>query len=392
MFRLFAFLFVVLIACAPVCYAQDARTLDEKLASEREAKRLKETELKALEGELTQTSERLVDVAAKVQSGEKSLAAVTARIEEIEAERDTLLQGLDERKISLSRLAVALERMRRMPPEAMIANPDKPLKTAQSAMLLREILPSLNKQAEQLRADIERLDVLSKDLQEQKSKAEKENVALAGQQDELNKLIGERKALYEATSEDIKAQERKIAHISAQSRTLTDLVFKLREQKEADKREAERLAVLEQSKAAGVKKKERKKVDSLPRAGSGRLPVSGVVVTAFEEPDRFGAPLQGIEIEAREGAVIVAPMGGQVRFAGHFKNYGNMVILEHEKGWHSLIAGLEKIDTVVGQNVGAGEPLGVLRKGGSEGKPRVYFELRENGKAVNPSRKFGELS
>ena len=85
-------------------------------------------------------------------------------------------------------------------------------------------------------------------------------------------------------------------------------------------------------------------------------------------------------------------MGGVIRFSGHFKNYGNMVIIEHEDGYHSLVAGLEKIDTVVGQNIIAGEPLGLLHYEGSRSdKPVLYYELRYNGKAVNPAKKFSDL-
>jgi septal ring factor EnvC (AmiA/AmiB activator) len=69
-----------------------------------------------------------------------------------------------------------------------------------------------------------------------------------------------------------------------------------------------------------------------------------------------------------------------------------MVIIEHKGGYHSLVAGLEKIDTVVGQSVMAGEPLGLLHYPKAQEKPVLYYELRYNGKAVNPARKISGLS
>jgi murein hydrolase activator len=85
-------------------------------------------------------------------------------------------------------------------------------------------------------------------------------------------------------------------------------------------------------------------------------------------------------------------MGGVVRYAGYFKNYGQIIIVEHQKDYHSLIAGLARIDTVVGQSVAAGEPVGVLAKSSSDGgKPTLYYELRLNGEPVNPARKFAGL-
>ena len=117
-----------------------------------------------------------------------------------------------------------------------------------------------------------------------------------------------------------------------------------------------------------------------------------MIKTRYNEEDDFGAKSKGVSIEGYGGALIVAPMGGVIRFAGYFKNYGNMLIIEHKNGYHSLVAGLENIDTVVGQAVNAGEPLGVLHKSSSGQKPVLYYELRQNGKPVNPTKKFGDLS
>ena len=89
--------------------------------------------------------------------------------------------------------------------------------------------------------------------------------------------------------------------------------------------------------------------------------------------------------------MVVAPMGGVIRFAGFFKNHGKIIIIEHEKGYHSLIAGLGKIDTIVGQTVDAGAPIGTM-PGLKNKRPRLYYELRYKGKPVNPSIKFSELS
>jgi septal ring factor EnvC (AmiA/AmiB activator) len=104
----------------------------------------------------------------------------------------------------------------------------------------------------------------------------------------------------------------------------------------------------------------------------------------------MGSASQGWRIEGRGGALVVAPMNGIIKYQGNFKNYGNMIIIEHAKNYHSLVAGLSKIDTVVGQSVEAGEPLGTLAAPRAE-RPAVYYELRQNGKPVNPSRLFADI-
>jgi septal ring factor EnvC (AmiA/AmiB activator) len=131
-------------------------------------------------------------------------------------------------------------------------------------------------------------------------------------------------------------------------------------------------------------------VRALKSLGDIQMPISGIIRTGYGASDYLGSASQGIKIEGRAGGLVVAPMNGVVRYKGSFKNYGNMIIIEHAKNYHSLVAGLAKIDTVVGQSVMAGEPVGAL--GAARGaRPALYYELRQNGKPVNPARIFADL-
>ena len=126
--------------------------------------------------------------------------------------------------------------------------------------------------------------------------------------------------------------------------------------------------------------------------GKPELPVQGVVLTGFGETDSIGAKSQGLSVEAPPGALVVAPMGGRIKFAGTFKNYGKMIIIEHESGYYSLIGGLGGISAAVDQAVRPGEPIGKLPGASSRGaSPVLYYELRHKGQAIDPSRKFANL-
>ncbi|MCB9995716.1 MAG: peptidoglycan DD-metalloendopeptidase family protein [Rhodospirillales bacterium] len=130
----------------------------------------------------------------------------------------------------------------------------------------------------------------------------------------------------------------------------------------------------------------------MPNKGTARLPVSGFITVGYGTTDEIGAYSQGIKLEARPGSLAVAPMGGIVRFAGQFKNYGNMVIIEHKNGYHSLIAGLHRIDAPVEGRINAGEPIGQLPLTSSRGgRPALYYELRRNGQPVNPADMIADL-
>ena len=118
--------------------------------------------------------------------------------------------------------------------------------------------------------------------------------------------------------------------------------------------------------------------------GTGRLPVQGMVKIRYGESDEIGAISQGLTIVARPSSVVVAPFGGVVHYAGPFKKYGTIILMEHKNHYHSLVAGLGKIDAFVGQSVEAGEPLGRL----PDYAGRLYYELRLNGNPINPARQI----
>ena len=382
--RLFLVLLFLFMPAAMV-QAQDApvppkkENLDTKLKNTKANKKALEADLKTIEKDLNATKNSLVKTAKAIQKNEKELQNLDLKIADLEKEEKSLSEKLQNDRGSISRLILALERIRRLPPEALIVRPEAPLKTAQSAMLLEEILPALNKQATDLKVTLENLQSVSEDLQAKRAAMVESSKKLEAQQRELNAMVKKRTRLYASTRNDIAAQQKKVAKISAQAKNLADLVSRL----DADRARGQEVA------QANKKRIVRQEP---PKSGQPRLPLPGIIKTGYNEPDNFGAPSKGLDIEGRAGALVVAPMGGIIRFAGYFKNYGNMVILEHQKGWHSLIAGLENIDTVVGQSVGAGEPLGVLHKSSTGQKPVLYYELRHKGKAVDPAKKFGDLS
>jgi septal ring factor EnvC (AmiA/AmiB activator) len=111
-------------------------------------------------------------------------------------------------------------------------------------------------------------------------------------------------------------------------------------------------------------------------------PAAGSVVLVFGAADSAGGTSKGMTLETRPGAQVVAPFDGRVLFAGPFKGYGRILIIGHGDGYHSLVAGLDQIDSSVGQWLVAGEPIGTMPAG--EAMPRLYLELRHDGQPINP--------
>ncbi len=111
-------------------------------------------------------------------------------------------------------------------------------------------------------------------------------------------------------------------------------------------------------------------------------PARGRIVETFGQPNDVGHSAKGITINTRKAAQVIAPYDGHVAFAGPFRGYGLLLIIEHSEGYHTLLAGMAQIDCTVGQKLLTGEPVGVM--GQDDSKPNLYVELRRNGQPVNP--------
>lgn len=116
--------------------------------------------------------------------------------------------------------------------------------------------------------------------------------------------------------------------------------------------------------------------------GKMPYPARGKVVGQYGQTNDVGHVVKGITIQTRHDAQVIAPYDGQVVFSGPFRGYGLLLIIEHSEGYHTLLAGMARIDVAVGQRLLAGEPVGVM--GPEDTKPSLYVELRRNGQPVNP--------
>jgi len=386
-FLLFIMAGLLITAQAPVPSTHPVKEIEAQKQATIEKERQLKAEMKALKNKLGKTKEDMVSVAANIKANEQNLIELEEEIDNKKAEQEVLKNKLDDDKATLSNLVMALERIRRVPPEALIAKPGTPIKTAQSAMLLNSILPTIYSRAEIVRANLDTLNDLTLSLQQDRKKAIATAKKLEDNHKKLAALMASRKNLYTQTTADHKKQQAELKRISQQATNLRDLVKRIEKKQRQEEEKAKRRV-----QEASVTPTRSYKPTPVPKAGSAQLPISGLIKTGYGKTDDIGAISKGIKIATRSNALVVAPMGGVVDYAGVFKGYGNIIILRHQKGYHSLIAGLDKIDTIVGRAVAAGEPIGKMTsKASANEEPVLYYELRHKGKPINPSRKISGL-
>lgn len=118
-------------------------------------------------------------------------------------------------------------------------------------------------------------------------------------------------------------------------------------------------------------------------------PVAGKVVVDKELQKKFSPGAQGIIFETKKNAEVFAPSEGTIVFKGPFKNQGDILIIEAGEKVYTVLMGMHKINAEIGESVYAGQKIGSMAGYGA-GSPKLYLELRQKGKAIDPKGYFAQ--
>jgi septal ring factor EnvC (AmiA/AmiB activator) len=374
------------------------KQLDESRAKEAQSVR----EAEALAAELAQLRSDSVAAAKAEQEHETALSSLEDQLAALNAEEARKAAELQRHRAQQTQLLMALERLAYHPPEGLVLTPEDPLDALRSARLMGAAVPPLEKAARALRQEIVALGSLRQQIAEAQASHRAEGLALDEEQTRLAALIERKAALQRQAQHDAEESGKRQAQLAAQASDLQQLIERLSAERqareaEAARREEERVARLaeppparpegpvEVTAPAPLRLEPAKPRQLRPFDGArGHMiyPASGRVMLRYGENDEFGVASKGLTLETRPGAQVIAPFDGRVLFAGPFKGYGQILIIEHGDGYHSLLAGLDRVQGVVGQWLVAGEPVGIMSNGDT--KPHLYLELRHNGQPINP--------
>ena len=125
------------------------------------------------------------------------------------------------------------------------------------------------------------------------------------------------------------------------------------------------------------------------------MPARGRILAGYGDEDSLGDVSQGVSIVTRTGAQVVSPSDGWVVYAGPFRSYRQLLIIDAGDGYHVVIAGMDRVNASLGQFVLAGEPVGSMSAepvrvaasvlSGGKSQPVLYVEFRKDGKPVDPA-------
>jgi septal ring factor EnvC (AmiA/AmiB activator) len=358
---------------------KDARKQGE--AARRRAEKLERDAKSAVE-QVEKTAREAAAVAARIQQTEAEIVAQEGRVRIIAKEREQLQARLAKREQPLIRLTAALQRLSRRPPMLAVLRPGSLRDTMHMRALLETMMPEVRRRTAVLRAEIEKGRALERRAQLASDQLRASEAELNARRQQLLKMeTRQRLASRKASGIASREAERSLA-LAEKARDLGALVAEVGKQAQL----RDQLALLPGPILRPPRPEESEVIEidafTAPPAGlTGYImPVSGRLVTGFGARTGSNVQSRGIVLAARPGSQVVSPAPGRVAFAGPYRGYGRIVIIDHEGGWATLITGLAQLNAAVGEKLVSSSPLGVTRPGESH----VTVELRQNGDPVNP--------
>ena len=309
-------------------------------------------------------------LAARIEAAEADLTAAERRIALVEASQEAQRIRLAKRQQPLVRLTAALQTMARRPAALAMVQPGSVQDTVHVRSLLAATLPEIRRRTAALRAEVDRSNELRRGIEAARG-------ALLTSRQELQRrrtALAAFEAAQRARSQQLGglalSESDRALVFGEEARSLTRLIGTRQYQSQL----AASLARL-----PGPEPR-----PDTPAGGSGRprlpylLPVEGRLITGVGEISDGGVHSRGLTLETEPHAQVVAPANGTVAFAAPFRGYGNVVIIDHGRGWSSVVTDLGELRVRRGQRLRRGTLLG--RAG--EAAPRVTVELRRNGRPI----------
>jgi len=366
---------VILLITATPAMAQDlSKTKAQLEKTKAEAKAEQNRKAKA-EKKLKTVQTELVSTARKMQNIEKALSTLQDKQQDLENRQAQLAAGLIRDKGLSTSLVLAVYRSAKLPAYGLYFSNAPKSEILHRMIALNSTLPALHQRMQGIESEIEKLQDLQSQISAVLARRTQEQNKLKTENSTLNALLKNRKKLYKTISASHRQRLNEIERLQKEAKNLTELMAKL---KPAPRPESiTRTASVRAAVPA----------PSLPAGADKILPVVGKIRISFGDQDDIGGVSTGITFSTRPQATVVSPMSGKVAFAGPFQKFKRLLIIEHNDGYHSLIAGLDSIETSVGSILQAGEPVGkIIRQTNTNG--RLYYELRKGGKPINPNTVF----
>jgi septal ring factor EnvC (AmiA/AmiB activator) len=389
---------------SPDAIKQREQELEATLAQQKsaaDAQQKLKADIAAIGQDRSKLNQQLIDIAAQVRGVETRIGDAEARLRPLDSREQQIRGSLDSRRSEIVEVLAALQRAGRRTPPALLIRPEDALQSLRTAMLLGAVVPELRTRAEKLTGDLTELIALRKTIATERDRLALDRDKSREDQTRLAALVEERQRKQSSIEKDLEAESARAIALSRQVDSLQGLIAKM----EQDLKSAAKAAAAANLQGApatvngkpnlGALKDPARMSPAIAFAsakGLFAMPVNGVKIRDFGGSDGAGGVEKGISLATRAGAQVTTPCDGWVVYAGPFRSYGQLLILNAGGGYHVLIAGMERISVNIGQFVLTGEPVATMGTksqvasilAANASQPVLYVEFRKDGTPIDP--------
>jgi len=371
-------------------YAQtaDPEKLESLTKAEEEARK-KEAELArkrdAIADEVSKLKKDLVRNASEAEKFEREGLSLEAKLSDLDLEAAALNEDIYGDRKTLMRLVAALQRIENNPPPPLATQSEDAADAARAARLMSSLSSDLKKRADVLASRLETSQKLRNEIEQKRTQLSANEKTLAKRRSQISKLVGQKSDLEKSVAKDREEALQEVSKLASEAKSLRELIetFEAATANVGPRVKPGANRTTSRTSIAAKPVKLPKGVTKFASAkGKLRAPVPGRITR------NYGSGEKGMTVSTRSNAQVIAPYAGRIEFAGAFKNYDNVVILNVGGGYFILMTGMGETYVETGENVRIGEPLGLMPFN-AKGASNLYIEFRKNGGTINPKPWLG---
>lgn len=344
----------------------------------------------------TELSAATVDATARLQRTEQDTADLDSRIAALHTEQDTLHRALTQDVAALTPLLPVVERLSLYPADTLLAVPLPADRAVTGLLVMRGLTTRIAQQARQIHDRRARLAQLDAELAQQKGRMTQLLAQQESQRDSVNRSAHAALEAQRQSNAAVRSATQQVEDAARRASSLQDAIGRIEEVERTAQANLER-AAQEAERAHRTQEAEatRARARALAagpgpgvnatRPGSAGAPVPGSIVTGWGQSTESG-PASGVTYAPPSRATVRAPCSGRVDFAGPFRSYGQMMILNCGQHYRFVLAGIGDMAVAPGQQIVKGAPVGQMPAwSGAQARPTLFVQLRRGGTAVNPA-------
>ncbi len=383
----------------------ELKAIEARIAGNAEARAKLEAEIAGIRADRAALNQALIDATSRAQATERRIGALEERLALLQGSEAAIRRSLEGRRGLIAEVLAALQRIGRRPPPAVLVRPEDILEAVRASMLLGAVVPDLRQEIEILGTDLAELVRLRNGIANERKAMAGELEQLAGERRRLSSLVEARREREASAARDAEAQRGAGQELASQAKGLREFVERIEKEISVANKAAE--AARQALEAQTREQRERMtalafrdparlapKIAFAEARGMLPLPAAGSRLRGFGESDGAGGTSRGISLATRPNALVSAPSDAWVVYAGPFRSFGQLLILNAGGGYYLLLAGMQRIDVSLNQFVLAGEPVAMMGEtseaastivGAGAGEPVLYIEFRKDGVSIDPT-------